>query len=139
MIIISNRFINFVCNTLLKIEPQLSNIYLFVDVLYNKQLLASRQFREMFHDVYSLFEKIRCDIAEVKRFSRVTEGIQYISENAKSFWYQFFFNVLDHLQRTDISQRIVIPSIRAISEENSHEHRDINEFEREYQSDKVIW
>jgi hypothetical protein len=141
ILIISNRFIDFIHLNVLEIVPQLSHVYIFDHVLHKQQFSSDQQFRGTFYGVQSLLEKIRYDIKEVRKPRNVAGGIQYVQyvleDSAQFFWYRFFFNVLDRLQHTDIAKRELISRLR--NKLNTNKLHIIDEFEREYRSDKVIW
>jgi hypothetical protein len=141
LLIISNQFVDFVRHNLLESVSQRSHVYLFDDILHKEDLLSDRRFHGTFSNVQLLLERMRSDVKEtVKHTSHTNSVIQYILEdNAKFSWYWFTFKVLDCLQHTNIAKYEIIPPIRAIPEENSRDCRDIVEFEREYESGKVIW
>jgi hypothetical protein len=140
MLIISNRFIDFICHHVFEIVPQLSHVYLFDHVLHNQQFSSDQRFRGMFHDTQSLSEKIRDDIEKARQLRNVAGGIEYVlEESAQFFWYRFFFNILDRLQHTEIAKRELISRRRDNANGNEYKLRNIDEYEGKYQPEKVIW
>ena len=140
ILIISNRFQDFIGHISLEIAPQLSFIYLFDTVLCNLEFPSDRRFRGTFDHVESLFTKIKYDISDIRDPQPLANPIALISEdNAEFFWYRFFFNVLDRLQHTDIAKREILSRLRDYQHEKRFGLDHINEFEREYQLDHVIW
>jgi hypothetical protein len=130
MLIISNRFVDFIHHHVLEIVPQLSHVYLFDRVFQNQQFSSDQRFRGVFHCIQSLLEKIRDDIEEVRKPRNVAGGIQYVlQESAQFFWYRFFFNVLDRLQHTEIAKCELISRLR--DKEHENKLRDIDKFEHE--------
>jgi hypothetical protein len=137
MLIISNRFVDFIHHHVLEIVPQLSHVYLFDRVFQNQQFSSDQRFRGVFHCIQSLLEKIRDDIEEVRKPRNVAGGIQYVlQESAQFFWYRFFFNVLDRLQHTEIANENKLRDIDKFEHENKL--RDVDKFKHEYRPEDVI-
>ena len=140
MLIISNRFVDFIRLQLSEIAPQLSHIYVFDQTVYDQSLSSDVRFRGTFSDVQLLVEKVFSDIEERKEPEKISEAIQYVLENnAKFFWYRFFFNVLEHLHHTDISKSEAIFQMRNFSQGKPHQLERIEKFERTYKPDMIIW
>ncbi|UJR24415.1 hypothetical protein I4U23_005791 [Adineta vaga] len=125
----------------LKQVPGVLLIYLFANVLYHGPLVSNQRFRGTFNNIHILFEQIRHDINDLKGISRpVTAKIQYVMDNSATFfWYRFFFNVLSHLQHTNIAKHEMIAQFRAYCRAYSYTNDDINEFERDYRADNAVW
>ena len=137
--ILRNQFLDSIRQNLLEVVPQRSYVYLFDSVLYGQQFLNDQRYRGTFDNVYWLFTKIEHDIKEVRRLRRVENGMQFISEeNAKFFWYRFFFNILHYLQHTDITKYEILPRLLDDYHDNVVQLNRIDEFDREYRSDNVI-
>ncbi|CAF1066608.1 unnamed protein product [Adineta steineri] len=139
LLIISPRFVDFVFDTLLKIVPQLSYIYLFDKIPYNKYLIRDQRLRGIFNNVQLLTEKIREDIANYEVSTHKSEGIQYILEDSATFfWYRFFFNILDHLKHSDVAKHEMISPFRTIYENNIDIWKKANDLANTYYSDHII-
>ena len=138
--IISNRFIDFIHRHVPEIVPQLSHVYIFDLISQDLQFSSDQRFRGAFHDVRSLLEKIHHDIEEVRQRKNMAGAFEYILEDSAQFyWYRFFFNVLDRLNPTEIARRELISRLRDQMSENTVQLRMIDEFERKYVPEKVIW
>ena len=141
ILIISKRYADFVQQKLPTVLRMRTYIYLFGDVHDSDRGVNDEQYRGSFDSVQPLVDKIKVDIAMARKENEVTaSGFDLITENSTEFlWYRFFINVLHHLENTNAGQREMTQSMRARAGQGEHLMSFINEFERDYRADRVVY
>jgi hypothetical protein len=129
-LIISGKFLNFARHVSCEAVPQLRHIYVLGKLPHGEQIMVDQRFCGIFDDFHQLITTLDRDIEEARRYPAT--GHQYVTEdNAIFIWYRFFFNILSHLQHTNIAKREMIARARRLCND-ARRHAEVDKFEREY-------
>jgi hypothetical protein len=141
-LIVSNFLADIVIHIIRPLLPQISNVYILGPHLGNAR--SRKQKNQHFLDVesllYVLVRKIEQNVNPYIRHLNQQSTNDLTVDTAKYAWHQFFFNILSHLNHTNVAQSEMFKAIRAFhpSKMEKQISRNCKDFERDYEPENII-
>jgi hypothetical protein len=134
---VGNTLIPFILNC-----PQINSIYILNKYEHCQNYpYANREIGRTFHDVSEMIKQFQNDIMLLtsKCYSEQSTFQSVNPESAQVLWWKFFDKMLQYIQHTDIAKEEFISFARKSFPDDERVLREIEEFEKTYESDNAIY